>query len=135
MYGMLLWYHLQVVLSRYHTTHLMVQYTLRVLLLAHAQEVAVSNNHENSLSSPIIIIVIPSSILSLELLHPPLPFTWTRTKQNERGFPHRRHRIFFWSEKTSKTRRVDLSDPSEQKIVTSVSFLGRAHLSLQTCGI
>jgi hypothetical protein len=58
----------------------MVQYTLRVLLLAHAQEVAVSNNHENSLSSPIIIIVIPSSILSLELLH---PFTWTRKKQNE----------------------------------------------------
>ena len=35
---------------------------------------------------------------------PPLPFTWTRTKQNERGFPHRRHRIFFWSEKNIQNK-------------------------------
>ena len=48
--------------------------------------------------------MIPSSILSLELLHHPLPFTWTRTKQNERGFPHRRHRIFFRSEKNIQNK-------------------------------
>ena len=63
-----------------------------------------------------------------------LPYSWTRAKQNERGCPNRRSEIFFWEERTSKTRQVDLSGLPELKIVTSVNFLGRAHLLLQNCG-
>jgi hypothetical protein len=106
-----------------------------VLLLAQAQEVAVSNNHENSHSSPIIIIVIPSSILSLELLHTPPTLHMDENEAKRKRISAPTAQDFLLVGKTSKTRRVDLSDPSEQKIVTSVSFLGRAHLSLQTCGL
>jgi hypothetical protein len=54
-----------------------------------------------------------------------------RAKQNERGCPNRWLEIFFWKERTSKTRRVGLLGLPEQKIVTSVIFLEQAHLLLQ----
>ena len=63
-----------------------------------------------------------------------LPYSWTRAKQNERGCPNRRSEIFFWEERTSKTRLVDLSGLPELKIVTSVNFLGQARSLLQNCG-
>ncbi len=63
-----------------------------------------------------------------------LPYTCTRAKQNERECPNQRPEIFFWEERTSKTRRVDLSGLPELKIVTSVIFWGRARLLLQNCG-
>ena len=63
-----------------------------------------------------------------------LPYSWTRAKQNERGCPNRRSEIFFWEERTSKTRQVDLLGLPELKIVTSVNFLGQARSLLQSCG-
>ena len=74
----------------------------------------------------------PLSTCSCSSKH--LPYSWTRAKQNERGCPNQRSEIFFWEERTSKTRQVDLSGLPELKIVTSVNFLGRAHLLLQNCG-
>jgi hypothetical protein len=73
---------------KHHTDNGTIHLTY-VLLLAQAQEVAISNNPENSLSSPIIIIVIPSSILSLELLHPPptLPMDENEAKRKRISAP------------------------------------------------
>jgi hypothetical protein len=51
-----------------------------------------------------------------------LPYTWTRAKQNKRGCPNQWLVIFFWKERTSKTRQVGLLGLPEQKIITSMNF-------------
>ena len=107
-----------------------------VLLLAHAQKVAVSNNHENSLSSLIIIIVIPSSILSLELLHPPPPtLHMDKNEAKRKGFfaPTAQEFLLVGKNIQNKVGRpigsIGTEDPHFRE------FWGRAHLSLQTCGL
>ena len=60
-------------------------------------------------------------------------YTLTRVKQNERGCPNRRPEIYFWEERTSKTRLVDQSGLPKLKILTSVKFFGQARLLLQHC--